>query len=59
MELMRKIKLMVKVKHREEDGEKRKITPPIDARRDQAVLKKNKFTATRISQMSKKIIIGA
>lgn len=38
---------------------KKEITPPIDAGRDQAVLKKNKFTATRISQMSKKIIIGA
>lgn len=43
MELMRKIKLMVKVKYREEDGEKRKIILLIDVRRDQVVLKKNKF----------------
>lgn len=43
MELMRKIKLMVKVKYREEDGEKRKIILLIDVGRDQVVLKKNKF----------------
>lgn len=43
MELMRKIKLMVKVKYREEVGEKRKIILLIDVGRDQVVLKKNKF----------------